>query len=141
MRRAEFSRLFYLAEREVSNAQFRAFASGHDSGAFQEQTLDDNEQPVTNISWYEAAAYCNWLSEQEGFASFARLNSARSLQLTLRQPVIVCRPKQSGLGLHGGNPATTTQPRRAQNSSSSHGVALYRHQNDSQITPIAPQAI
>ena len=28
MRRAEFSRLFYLAEREVSNAQFRAFASG-----------------------------------------------------------------------------------------------------------------
>ena len=70
MRRAEFSRLFYLAEREVSNAQFRAFASGHDSGAFQEQTLDDNEQPVTNISWHEAAAYCNWLSEQEGFASF-----------------------------------------------------------------------
>ena len=70
MRRAEFSRLFYLAEREVSNAQFRAFASGHDSGTFQEQTLDDNEQPVTNISWHEAAAYCNWLSEQEGFASF-----------------------------------------------------------------------
>lgn len=70
LRRAEFSRLFYLAAREVSNAQFRAFASGHDSGTFQEQTLDDDEQPVTNVSWHEAAAYCNWLSEQEGFENF-----------------------------------------------------------------------
>jgi formylglycine-generating enzyme required for sulfatase activity len=70
MRQAEFNRLFYLAEREVSNAQFRAFASGHDSGVFQDQTLDDDDQPVVNISWHEAAAYCNWLSQQQGYDEF-----------------------------------------------------------------------
>ena len=141
MRRAEFSRLFYLAEREVSNAQFRAFASGHDSGAFQEQTLDDNEQPVTNISWHEAAAYCNWLSEQEGFASFYEIEFGKVVATNPAATGYRLPTEASGLGLHGGNPATTTQPRRAQNSSSSHGVAPYRHQNDSLITPIALQAI
>ena len=70
IRQANFSRLFYLAEREVTNAQFRAFASGHDSGDFQDQDLDDDEQPVTNVSWDEAANYCNWLSKQEGLSTF-----------------------------------------------------------------------
>ena len=70
MRRANFDRLFYLAEREVTNAQFRAFASGHDSGDFQDQDLNDDEQPVVNVSWHEAANYCNWLSEQDGLSPF-----------------------------------------------------------------------
>ena len=77
IRRAEFTRLFYLAEREVTNAQFRAFASGHDSGSFQEQSLDGDDQPVANVSWHDAAAYCNWLSDQEGYEPFYTIEFAK----------------------------------------------------------------
>ena len=90
MRRAEFTRLFYLAEREVTNAQFRAFASGHDSGSFQEQSLNGDDQPVTNISWHEAAAYCNWLSDQEGYEPFYTIEFAK---------VIGTNPKATGYRL------------------------------------------
>ncbi len=68
LRTATFERLFYLADREVTNAQFRAFAKGHDSGSFEDLSLDEDDQPVTGVSWHEAAAYCNWLSEQESLA-------------------------------------------------------------------------
>ena len=77
MRQASFSRLFYLAEREVTNAQFRAFASGHDSGNFQEQDLNEDDQPVVNVSWDEAASYCNWLSGQEGLTPFYDIEFAK----------------------------------------------------------------
>ncbi|MEZ5560786.1 MAG: PEGA domain-containing protein [Pseudomonadales bacterium] len=63
-------RLFYLGTREVTNAEFRAFASGHDSGKFQDYSLNDDDQPVVNLSWTDAALYCNWLSDQDGLPRF-----------------------------------------------------------------------
>jgi formylglycine-generating enzyme required for sulfatase activity len=57
---------YYLGVREVTNKQFKAFKPGHDSGVFGRALLTENDRPVVNISWYSAAQYCNWLSEQEG---------------------------------------------------------------------------
>lgn len=70
LREVEITRLFYLSRREVSNAEFRAFASAHSSGKFNELDLDEDEQPVTAVSWTEAALYCNWLSRREGLDPF-----------------------------------------------------------------------
>ena len=70
LRKANFSRLFYLSGKEVTNAEFRAFASGHDSGKFDEISLNEDDQPATQISWNEAAAYCNWLSIQDKLEPF-----------------------------------------------------------------------
>ncbi len=70
LRTANLTRLFYLGRHEVTNAQFRVFAAGHSSGQFQNQDLDRNQQPVTGISWLEAALYCNWLSAQDGLQPF-----------------------------------------------------------------------
>ena len=62
----EFKRGFYLAVTEVTNGQYRKFKPDHKSGIVGQHTLDLDNQPVVGITWQEAAAYCNWLSEQEG---------------------------------------------------------------------------
>ena len=76
-RTVQLERFFYMGEREVTNAHFLAFASGHDSGEFDSFTLGKATQPVSNISWNEAALYCNWLSKKEGLAPFYEVDLAK----------------------------------------------------------------
>lgn len=72
LRTATVTRLFYLGVTEVTNAQFRKFASGHNSGAFEEQDLNKDDQPASGMTWQEAALFCNWLSEQAKLPLFYR---------------------------------------------------------------------
>jgi formylglycine-generating enzyme required for sulfatase activity len=65
-RRVKLLRPFYLADKEVSNAQFRRFRPGHDSGLAEGVSLNGDSQPVVNVGWDDAARYCNWLSDREG---------------------------------------------------------------------------
>lgn len=62
----EFKRAFYMGVREVTNGEFRKYKADHKSGIAGQNSLDLDNQPVVNITWQEAAAFCNWLSEQEG---------------------------------------------------------------------------
>ena len=56
---------FALAAREVTIADFRRFrADFTPSGEF----ARSNDCPVYEVSWYEATAYCNWLSNQAGIS-------------------------------------------------------------------------
>ncbi len=83
LRDVDLSRLFYIGTKEVTNAEFRRFASGHSSGRFQDADLDRDDLPASNVSWEEAALFCNWLSSQEGkdpfyeeeFGSIVGINS------------------------------------------------------------------
>ena len=77
LRPVQLTRLFYLGRHEVTNQQFRAFAAGHSSGAYQDITLDQPLQPVVGVSWLEAALYCNWLSRQDGLAPFYAVEFGR----------------------------------------------------------------
>ena len=70
LREVQMQRFYYLSTTEVTNAQFLAFARGHSSGDFEEQALDKADQPVVNVSWEEAALYCNWLSDQDSLPRF-----------------------------------------------------------------------
>ncbi len=65
-RAVELRRRFYLGTREVTNAEYKQFRPQHRSGFVGQQTLETDRQPVVNVSWQEAAEYCNWLSQQEG---------------------------------------------------------------------------
>jgi len=65
-RAVKLERRFYLGLREVTNAEFRQFRPSHRSGFVLQQTLDLDRQPVVGVSWQDAAAYCNWLSAQDG---------------------------------------------------------------------------
>ena len=67
---AQLERSFYLSKTQVTNQQFRRFEPDHSSGNFNSISLDGEEQPVVNITWQQAALYCNWLSEREGLSAF-----------------------------------------------------------------------
>jgi formylglycine-generating enzyme required for sulfatase activity len=56
-------RSFALAAREVTVEQFLRFRKGHD---YNKQYAPSGDCPVNRVTWYEAAAYCNWLSKEEG---------------------------------------------------------------------------
>jgi formylglycine-generating enzyme required for sulfatase activity len=65
-REARLTRPFYLGVREVTNTQFRAFRPQHTSGAEKYQVLAGGDHPAVMLSWEDAAAYCNWLSDKDG---------------------------------------------------------------------------
>jgi len=62
----ELTRPFYLAVREVTNREFREFRPAHRSGSVGSFNLEIDHHPVVNITWNDAAKYCNWLSERAG---------------------------------------------------------------------------
>ena len=66
LREVELERPFYLAVREVTNAQFKHFKPDHSSGRFGAHDLGGEALPVVQVTWEDAASYCNWLSAQEG---------------------------------------------------------------------------
>ena len=65
LRTVELTRSFYLASQEITNRQFREFRNGHRSGAVAGHNLELDHHPVVRITWQDAVAYCNWLSQQE----------------------------------------------------------------------------
>lgn len=65
-RTVRLERRYYIGLREVTNGEFKRFRPGHRSGFIMQQTLELERQPVVNVTWQDAAAYCNWLSAQDG---------------------------------------------------------------------------
>ena len=59
------SRSFAIAASEVTVEQFLSFRKDHGYPYYLSPTKDS---PISYVTWYDAAAYCNWLSEQEGMA-------------------------------------------------------------------------
>lgn len=73
----ELVRPFYVSVNEITNKQYRVFNNAHKSGIYKSHDLSNDSFPVTNISWQEAAEYCNWLSEKDGLEKVYReLNGA-----------------------------------------------------------------
>src|SRR5262249_28274171 len=56
-------RSFALAAQEVAVAEFLCFRGGHPCD---KESAPTEDCPVNNLTWNEAAEYCNWLSKQEG---------------------------------------------------------------------------
>jgi formylglycine-generating enzyme required for sulfatase activity len=64
------TKMFYLQTTEVTNAQFRQFQPSHKSGQVAGKSLNDPRQPAVQVSWQQAAAFCNWLSAKQGLPAF-----------------------------------------------------------------------
>ncbi len=67
LRDVSISEAFYLGVREVSNAEFRAFRAEHDSGSFNGESLNEDDQPVVRVTWSDVAEFMYWLSIRDGF--------------------------------------------------------------------------
>ncbi len=65
-REVRLVRLFYMGVTEVTNGLFDQFQADHNSGLVKDKTLDLDKHPVANVSWAEAAGFCNWLSAKDG---------------------------------------------------------------------------
>ncbi len=83
-------RPFYIGTQEITNAQFAAFKATHRSGTYKGNDLSAPELPVVNVSWEDAARYCNWLSERHGLDQVYRQQGGK---------ITTVRPLPSGYRL------------------------------------------
>ncbi|MDB5386946.1 MAG: stkP 5 [Planctomycetaceae bacterium] len=60
---SRIDRNFAIASKEVSVNQFLRFRNQH---KYEVEYSPNGECPVNQVSWFAAAEYCNWLSQQEG---------------------------------------------------------------------------
>ncbi len=70
----KLKRPFYVSSNLVSNKEYKSFAPKHSSGVFGKYSLDEGNHPVVNITWQEAALYCNWLSQKQSLPNFYSVN-------------------------------------------------------------------
>ena len=61
--RRRIGRKYAIGTHEITVAQFSASRSEHQ---FDRTKARQEDSPANNIAWYDAAAYCNWLSKEEG---------------------------------------------------------------------------
>jgi formylglycine-generating enzyme len=60
---------FYLAEHQVTNAEYAVFLAATESTdppLWRDVNFNRPEQPVVAVSWFEAVKYCEWLSQLSG---------------------------------------------------------------------------
>ncbi len=60
--RRRINRAFAISAHEVTVEQFRTFEEDHGHKQWSRQA----DAPMGNLTWYQTAQYCNWLSQQEG---------------------------------------------------------------------------
>ncbi len=63
--RVTINEAFYMAVHEVTNAQFEMFDPAHRSLRGKNGFSKENQDAVVFVSWDEAKAFCDWLSEKE----------------------------------------------------------------------------
>ncbi|MGR8948626.1 MAG: PEGA domain-containing protein [Gammaproteobacteria bacterium] len=79
VRNVTLQRPFYLGTKEVTNGEFRQFLANHVSKSDSGQDINQDNQPVANVTWNTAALFCNWLSRKDSLGVFYQIKSGRVL--------------------------------------------------------------
>ncbi|WP_226667834.1 PEGA domain-containing protein [Microbulbifer aggregans] len=77
LRQISLTRPFYIGTTEVTNREFRRYQRMHSSSHANGVSLDNDQLPVVNVSWNDAALFCNWLSARDGFKEVYRTERGR----------------------------------------------------------------
>jgi formylglycine-generating enzyme required for sulfatase activity/tRNA A-37 threonylcarbamoyl transferase component Bud32 len=95
LHRRRIGRTFALASTEVTVAQFRRFLQAHPEVKhfYPKKHSPDDNGPIVSVTWYEAAQFCRWLSEQEGvpeeqmcYPSVADIEKCKDGKTSLKLP-------------------------------------------------------
>mgnify|MGYP006278278079 CR=1 FL=1 len=57
---------FWMGKYEVTNRQYRLFDSGHSSKDYKGVDLNQDNQPVADVSWKDARKFVEWLNRKTG---------------------------------------------------------------------------
>jgi len=58
---------FHIGKYEVTFDEYDAFCNDTSRSKLDDGGWGRSNRPVINVSWFDAIAYCNWLSEKESF--------------------------------------------------------------------------
>src|SRR5262249_45247959 len=67
LHRRHIGRSFAIGTKDVTVRQFQAFRQAHPEvfHTYTTKYSPDLEGPIITVTWYDAAQYCRWLSEQD----------------------------------------------------------------------------
>ena len=64
---------FYMGINEVTFEDYDQYCTASGKSKPDDEGWGRGKRPVINVSWYDAAEYCNWLSKQHGLESVYRI--------------------------------------------------------------------
>lgn len=69
---------FFVSKYEITVNDYRRFCTktGNDMPPEPKNGWQDNH-PITNINWYDAITFCNWLSNEKGLTPFYNIDSTK----------------------------------------------------------------
>ncbi len=79
IRKVDLTKPFYMSVHEVTNSQYLKFKSQNSIN----QVIENNDLPLVDVSWNDAALYCNWLSKHEGFEVFYKVQGNKVIGFNL----------------------------------------------------------
>jgi len=57
---------FWLADKEVTNAQYRKYKLSHNPSPLEGIRIDQDDHPAVRVNWIDADAFANWLTRKYG---------------------------------------------------------------------------
>lgn len=107
---------FFIGKYEVTFDQYDVFCDATGRSRSGDRDWGRGLMPAINVSWWDAIAYCNWLSENEELPLAYDINGNFSIQMgtslliPLRWRATDCQPKPSGSSPREGETRVTTTP-------------------------------